>query len=1291
MPFLNNYTRGPKCWRLVLIAGLGLALCLSRPANCEELRRKGRRLLWGQKPVHLVGYSYYGLMGDREFDSEAFLEVLAAHNINFTRFFLILPWPVEPGPNMLPFGKVGEKYDLRQFDDRFFVRLRSLVVKAERLGIICQVVLFDRCGLNTGDRLAWTNNPYNSDCNINGLLKGPANGYPAFCRCEGPIAEINAAYIKKVAETIGDCNNVIYDIINEPYPQLGDLAKWHAWVASELRKNLSGRSGSKVISAGESRSYQDKEIDLSGMHSASHDHRVAAAVQQSKDLNKPLILSDDGDAPCMFNPEVTTFSAKRALELGQHFEHLEFTITRQRERENRPASYYYQLSGLCQLNLRNLSRLSKPLILRPYVSSASVRKTSAGGVFSAKIENAEKIQRVVGEQSSDGGRTWSQLPVEVYGDTVKSKAFSLGNEVRTLVRVVCIDKQSRRWAGPIYTSAPANGWAVQLGAEIIENGIFRVRPNAPDGVVQPAILGGQACYQVALDKRGKYAYFRLEDSFPRGRISGPVTIEVEYFDETSDSRLILEYDGRSGPYTAAAPVSLEGSGAWKSASFTVQDASFKGRENDGADFRFSLQNSKAAMALRSVSIHDSANAPSAQTRLEAPRSVKRFDPAEFVVRVEQPTFKNPFTDVELTGEFVPAGGTAIRVEGFADSQDGSVFRLRFCPELADVTYEYSLRLQGIGIDRRFGGKLLCEVSDRAGPVIVDPQHPKHFIHAGSRKPFHHLGYTAYHLLDPSNDDAQVDATIDYCRRHGFNKIRFLLTGYPRDNDKRPVTETPYVPPKGNPWRVPNYGSRPGQVNPLPAWVGEPHDYDFTRFNVAYWQRIDRAVRRMRDHGIVATCIFTIEKQNLPKEYGRLTEAEYLLYRYAVARLAAFDNVWWDLGNEYQDYRDEKWPDIMGPFVRKADPYDRLTSVHDQQEFLFSESNWADFIIVQQDRDGQSVHDWALKYQSVPKPYINEEYGYEGNGGKPGHGQNSDWTRRSHWSTAMAGGYATYGDWSNGVSHFYMGEPGRGEAAKQLRHLRTFFESLPFNELIPHDELTTQGFCLAKPPEHYVFHLPRGGGTEIDLTSATDGKLVAQWFDPRTGEYRAGPDVQEGKTIVTAPPGDDMVLYIRNDNADNGKHDDSASKAASGIAMTAISGSYRKEMMVFDMIEFQDEIFIGTYHVTEPSSGPAKIYRIKQNSTDIVHEADFHGMESVYIFAKDPAETRLIMNSEYSGGKQTAFKRQANSTSWAPINGDSCWDIFLVWKQQRKGLEIFSKRKLDPWSRSASRCYGHWIY
>ncbi|MBI4584894.1 MAG: serine hydrolase [Planctomycetes bacterium] len=509
--------------------------------------------------------------------------------------------------------------------------------------------------------------------------------------------------------------------------------------------------------------------------------------------------------------------------------------------------------------------------------------------------------------------------------------------------------------------------------------------------------------------------------------------------------------------------------------------------------------------------------------LQAPPSAPRFDAAEFTVRVQDPPFQNPFTEVQLEGTFTPPGGEPIRVDGFCDSRDGSVFRLRFSPQVAGAAYAYALSLKSAALERRFEGTLRCEPSDRPGPVAVDPEHRKRFIHAGSRKPFYHLGYTAYHLLDPSNDDAQVDATIDYCARNCFNKIRFLLAGYPRDLGRRASSDPEQGVP--DPWKAPNYGARPGQVNPLPAWVGEPHRYDFTRFNAAHWQRADRAVRRMRDRGIVATAIFTIEKQDLPKEYGRLSEHELRFYRYAVARLAAFDNVWWDLGNEHNEFRDADWGNAMGALVKERDPYDRLASAHAYDEFFYGGSSWADFIIVQQYGDERRVHDWALKHLSIPKPFVNEEYGYEGSRDQPGHGQNGERARRCHWAIAMAGGYATYGDWSGGTSWFYMGEPGPGKAALELVRLRAFFEELPFNEFEPRDALTTNGFCLARPGSHYVFYFPQGGEAELDLSSARSD-LRSTWFDPRAGERSEGPRLQPGKNRVAAPAAGDWALLAR---------------------------------------------------------------------------------------------------------------------------------------------------------------------
>src|SRR5262245_49632161 len=71
-------------------------------------------------------------------------------------------------------------------------------------------------------------------------------------------------------------------------------------------------------------------------------------------------------------------------------------------------------------------------------------------------------------------------------------------------------------------------------------------------------------------------------------------------------------------------------------------------------------------------------------------TVEAYDFVEVTVRVEKPDASNPFLDAALTGSFAKADGTDRKtVEGFCDSADGSVFRIRFMPASAG-DYSYSV-------------------------------------------------------------------------------------------------------------------------------------------------------------------------------------------------------------------------------------------------------------------------------------------------------------------------------------------------------------------------------------------------------------------------------------------------------------------------------------------------------------------------------------------------------------------------------------------------------------------------
>ncbi|MFN7939621.1 MAG: DUF4038 domain-containing protein [Bryobacteraceae bacterium] len=475
-----------------------------------------------------------------------------------------------------------------------------------------------------------------------------------------------------------------------------------------------------------------------------------------------------------------------------------------------------------------------------------------------------------------------------------------------------------------------------------------------------------------------------------------------------------------------------------------------------------------------------------QFQLQSPAPVPRYGIAEFSLHITSPRFPNPFTEPAPTAEITTPTGAKHIFTGFSDSNDGSLFRLRFSPSQPGA-HRFLVRMGAF----RQKGEFTAEASPNQGPVDVDPDHPKHFRYA-TGAPFFHLGYTAYHLLDPSKTDAEVEALLDYCGRNGFNKIRFLLSGYPRDTETRTSTDNEHGVP--DPKRAPNYGAPKGRVNPLPAWPGQPHAYDFTRFHLPFWRRAEAIIASMQRRAIQANIILTIEKQNLPDEFGRLTDHELRFYRYAFSRLGAYSNVWWDLGNEHNEYRDKAWGDAMGAVLRALDPHQRLASVHAYADFWYTQSNWASYIVTQQYGTETEVYNWVRKYENTPKPYVNEEYGYEGPANTPGHLQNADWTRRTHWAIAMAGGYATYGDWSGNVAWYYSGDPGRGIAATQLKHLRSLFETLPYNTMKPCPESVPNGFCLAAPNGKRVYYMPNGA------TPQTPPGHTLRRYDPRLGQF-----------------------------------------------------------------------------------------------------------------------------------------------------------------------------------------------
>jgi hypothetical protein len=151
--------------------------------------------------------------------------------------------------------------------------------------------------------------------------------------------------------------------------------------------------------------------------------------------------------------------------------------------------------------------------------------------------------------------------------------------------------------------------------------------------------------------------------------------------------------------------------------------------------------------------------------------VETYDFAEITIHVTDPDIANPFTDASVQGTFERQDADPIKVDGFCDSPDGSVFRIRFMPQQPG-RYNYQIQYRQEGVDVAHSGTFEAVASDRKGPLRVDPNNRWHFIWAGSAEHYFWNGTTTYYLM--GWDDHTIRQSIDRLSRLQINRLRVLL-------------------------------------------------------------------------------------------------------------------------------------------------------------------------------------------------------------------------------------------------------------------------------------------------------------------------------------------------------------------------------------------------------------------------------------------------------------------------------------------------------------------------------------
>ena len=490
--------------------------------------------------------------------------------------------------------------------------------------------------------------------------------------------------------------------------------------------------------------------------------------------------------------------------------------------------------------------------------------------------------------------------------------------------------------------------------------------------------------------------------------------------------------------------------------------------------------------------------PAAVVFTQSAPEVAVFDFVEVTAKVAVPAVSNPFTDGSIAGDFEQAGSAErVAVEGFCDSADGSVYRIRFMPSKSGA-YTFHATFKAGAVTQAYSGSFTAVDRHRRGPLRIDPAYPWHFMWEGTGEHYFFNGTTAFWLMG-WRDERTIDYSIDRLAALKVNRMRVDVAGR---------TSTFYGEPamNGSRWTV--------MLAPWPAQDANDFThpgFDYSRFDVSYWQKFDRMLRHARERGMGISLVLDMNDSRVHPAAGSEDEHRYI--RYAVARLAGFSNITWDLGDDLDGFRDEAWTHETGMLLEQWDPYHHLATSHpvktarqDRAASWFGFTSYQDW--------SRNQHALMLESRKLQEkagrivPQTNEEYGYEDHYPEwaQAGSESAEVLRRTAWDIYMAGGYQTAGESARRGTNIWPDTGGgwlngRGDDTQTMflgyGHIVDFFTGFEWWKTNPHDELVNQGnYCLAEPGRLYAVYLPHGGKATVKLEPGT---YRGEWFNARSGQ------------------------------------------------------------------------------------------------------------------------------------------------------------------------------------------------
>ena len=431
----------------------------------------------------------------------------------------------------------------------------------------------------------------------------------------------------------------------------------------------------------------------------------------------------------------------------------------------------------------------------------------------------------------------------------------------------------------------------------------------------------------------------------------------------------------------------------------------------------------------------------------------------YEVTLNGPETGNPFTEVELSAEFKRSdieGGRTFEPQGFYDGN--GIYKIRFMPDEVGE-WIYTTKSSSAELNGKTGEFTCIESTDgNHGPVQV---YKDFYLQYADGTPYHQFGTTCYAWTHQGEE--MEEQTLDTLTDAPFNKLRMCI--FPKDysyNKNEPV----YYPYQGKPLK----------------------DWDFTRFNPEFWQHFEQRVQDLLKLGIEADIILfhTYDRwdfENMDAE----SDDHYI--RYAVARLAAFRNVWWSLANEYDimpSKTESDW-DRFFQIIRDHDPYQRLRGIHNCRGWYDHSKPWVTHTSIQTSNMAEGIL-YRTRYN---KPVIYDECRYEGDIPQGWGNITARQMVQNFWAGTVSGCYVGHGEtYKHPEDLLWWAKGGilRGESPARIAFLKEFMTDAPeFDTLEPVGDDKGR-YVLAKEGEYYLVYTTEPQTITVKLHGNTPYKI-----------------------------------------------------------------------------------------------------------------------------------------------------------------------------------------------------------